>query len=86
VTWVVPGEGIALLDHPALTDGEFASVVAEARHLGEITLVTLAVDAVPGCELRLTLAGPRRLRVAVGERIGVRLDPSMVHVMPVRDR
>ena len=86
VTWVVPGEGIALLDHPALADGEFASVVAEARHLGEITLVTLAVDAVPGCELRLTLAGPRRLRVAVGERIGVRLDPSMVHVMPVRDR
>ncbi len=85
VTWVIPGEGIALLDHPPHGDGEFATVVAEARHLGEITLVTLAVDAVPGCTMRLTLAGPRRLRVAVADRIGVRLEQSMVHVMPVRD-
>jgi molybdate transport system ATP-binding protein len=88
VTWVVPGDGIALLDHAPdhAAPGAFAAVVAEARHLGEITLATLALDAVPAAALRLTLAAPQRLRVAAGERVGVRLDLALVHVMPTRRR
>ena len=84
VSWVISGDGITLLDRPAHNDGEFAAVVSEARHLGEITLATLALPDVPGASLRLTLTGPQRLRIAPGEPLGVRLDLALVHVMPVR--
>ena len=62
---------------------EFAAVITEARHLGEITLATqLALVDVLGMLLRLTLTGPQRLRIATGERLVVRLDLALVHVMP----
>ena len=90
VTWVVPGDAVALLDEPPRPgDGPahaVAAVVAEARHLGEITLATLALDAVPGAALSLTLSGPQRRRVGVGQRVGLRLDLELVHVMPIRRR
>jgi molybdate transport system ATP-binding protein len=82
VSWVISGDGIALLDHAPMAQNEFAAVVSEARHLGEITLVALALDAVPGELLRLTLTGPQRLGIHAGGRIGVRLDLTLVHVMP----
>ena len=34
----------------------------------------------------LTLSGAQRRRLAVGARVGVRLDPALVHVMPLRAR
>lgn len=84
VSWVAPGDGITLLDRPAQTDAEFDVVVAQARHLGEITLVTLSLDALPGVVLSLTLAGPQRNSVVAGSRRAVLFDRSLVHVMPVR--
>ncbi len=87
VSWVMPGDGIALLERPAQAAdeaGEFRAVVTEARHLGEITLATLALEVLPGTTLRLTLTGPQRLRIAPGEALGVRLDLAQVHVMPSR--
>lgn len=84
VTWVIAGDGITWLDRAPREVGEFAAVVTEARHLGEITLVSLALDEPAGVTMALTLAGPLRRRVAVGQRVGLRLELSLVHVMPVR--
>lgn len=58
----------------------------ESRHLGEITLATLSVDAVPGAVLVLTLAGAQRQALTPGARLRARLDPGRVHVMPLRTR
>jgi molybdate transport system ATP-binding protein len=84
VTWVIPGDGITLLERPAADPGEFAARVADARFLGEITLATLALDALPGVVLTLTLSGPQRHDLQPGAALGVRLDQGAVHVMPVR--
>ena len=86
VSWVIPGDGITLLERPPQGDGEFDAVVVEARHLGEITLATLSLSALPGSSLRLTLSGPQRLQILAGAHLGLRLDLSQVHVMPSRQR
>jgi molybdate transport system ATP-binding protein len=87
VTWVLPSDGITLIaaDGPADARADhFAAEVTEARHLGEITLATLRVPAVPGARIVLTLSGPQRQDLSPGARVGLRLDPGQVHVMPVR--
>ncbi|MBA3479488.1 MAG: ABC transporter ATP-binding protein [Lautropia sp.] len=87
VTWVIPGDGITLRDltgEGQCGPGEKAARVSDVRFLGEITLATLAIEALPGVELRLTLAGPQRRDLKVGTRLGARLDLDLVHVMPLR--
>lgn len=86
VTWVIPGDGITLLDHLPENPGEFGAKVVEARHLGEITLATFALDEMDGVQLMLTLSGPQRLAFTVGATLCVRLDLERVHVMPLRER
>ncbi len=86
VHWIVPSDGITLIDPEAQEPGDFGIEVVEARHLGEITLVTLRVEAVPGAQLVLTLAGTRRRAMVPGARFGARLDANRVHVMPLRTR
>lgn len=85
VSWVIHGEGIHLLDAPSQAPGDFCATVAELRHLGEITLVTLVLERDPGASLRLTLSGPQPAPLAPGQRTCVRLDMALVHVMPVRN-
>ena len=85
VSWVIHGEGIHLLDAPSQAPGDFCATVAELRHLGEITLVTLLLEPAPGALLRLTLSGPQPAPLAPGQRTCVRLDLALVHVMPVRN-
>jgi molybdate transport system ATP-binding protein len=84
VSWVIPGDGITVLESGLPNADEFGAIVTEARHLGEITLATLALDNVPGALLRLNFTGAQRLRITPGEKIGVRLDQGLVHVMPSR--
>ncbi len=86
VTWVVPGDGLTLHDDPPQSADEFAAIVTEARYLGDITLATLALEAVRGAQLALTLSGPQRRGIDVGRRVTVRLERTLVHVMPVRHR
>ena len=64
--------------------GDFGAEVREARHLGEITLVTLSIAAVPGARLVLTLSGAQRQDLRADAAVAVRLDLRQVHVMPVR--
>lgn len=84
VNWVIPNDGIVLMDPDAGGAGDFDAKVVEARHLGEITLATLSVDAVPGARLVLTLTGAQRQALVPGARFLARLDPGRVHVMPLR--
>ncbi len=87
VSWVIPGDGIrvqALDAADAPTAGSYAATVSEARFLGEITLATLVLDAMPGAPLQLTLAGPERRGLVVRARVAAQLDLELVHVMPVR--
>jgi molybdate transport system ATP-binding protein len=84
VNWVIPSDGITLVDLAARGNEDFVAEVTEARHLGEITLATLALGAVPGARLVLTLSGAQRQRLAVGTAVAARMDRRFVHVMPVR--
>ena len=86
VTWVIPNDGIVLIEPDARRPGDFDAEVTEARHLGEITLATLSLRAVPGARLVLTLADAQRLALTSGARVCARLDPVRVHVMPLRIR
>lgn len=84
VSWVIPSDGITLLEPGAAGAGDLLAVVSQARHLGETTLATLALQRPAGAELVLTLSGPARQALAPGQRLAARLDLEMVHVMPVR--
>ena len=89
VHWIIPSDGITLVDSttPRMNDAsDWDAQVLEARHLGEISLITLALEAVSGARLQLTLSGPQRQGVGVGGVVRVRLDLSRVHVMPMRSR
>jgi molybdate transport system ATP-binding protein len=87
VSWVVPADGIALVEPGASPDDDtFAARVTEARHVGEITLATLALTELAGVPLRLTVSGAQRRGLAVGSTLSVRLDLALVHVMPLRQR
>jgi molybdate transport system ATP-binding protein len=86
VTWVINGDGVTLLDRPAQHDDEFATVVTQARHLGEVTLATLALVGHAGVQLQLTLTGRQRTHFTVDATVVVRLDLSLAHVMPLRNR
>lgn len=84
VHWVISSEGLHLLD-PQVTAAEaWHGTVREARHLGEISLVVCELTALPGVDLRLSVAGPRRVSLQPGAALAVQLDPDLVHVMPYR--
>lgn len=85
VNWVIPSDGIALIKQQDISqENDFHAQVTESRHLGEINLLTLTVEEVAGAEFVLTLSGSFRNSLSVGTRLGIRLDLSMVHVMPIR--
>ena len=85
VNWVIPSDGIALVN-PMSTErsDDFSAEVIEARYLGEITLITLSLFAIPGAHLMLNISGTQRQNLVVGMHVGVRLNLDLVHVMPVR--
>lgn len=87
VTWVIPSDGISLLSARAQAQaGDLSATVVEARHLGETSLVTLALGCMPGTQMTLSISGAQRQDLAVGTTFVVRLDPELVHVMPIHSR
>ena len=84
VTWIVPGDGIELLDHAPAPDrpGEFAATIGDVRHLGETTLASLRLRAWPHAALSISVSGSDQRRLVPGAPIAVGLDLSKVHVMP----
>lgn len=84
VNWVIPSDGIGIFHSDTASSVMFDAVIVHAKHLGEITLVKLALGDMPGGVLNLTMAGRQRRQVKEGERHRIYLDKSMIHVMPVK--
>lgn len=88
VNWVVPGDGITLVDEAARSGepGEFEATIAEVRHLGETTLALLRLRAWPAAALSVSVAGADQRKLAAGAPVTVRVDLDKVHVMPRHNR
>ena len=85
VHWVITGDAITLVDAAASTSDDLPAKVTQVRQLGEISLATLGLVDFAETQLQLTLSGPQRGHAVVGERLALRLDRSLVHVMPSRE-
>jgi molybdate transport system ATP-binding protein len=83
VNWIIPNDGITLLDQSDVGPHDFAARVVQARYLGDTTLLNLALESLAGPQLVLTLTGSRRQDLPVGAAVHVRLDPERVNVMPL---
>lgn len=88
VTWVVPGEGLALCESAAPTDPGWLGLQARVltrHHLGDVTLLRLRAEQPAGTPLQLMLTGLPHTRLpAAGDCVQLRLDLSLVHIMPSR--
>jgi molybdate transport system ATP-binding protein len=85
VTFVIPGDAIALADaHAAGQPGHFAARVDAVSHQGEITMATLTLAMAGGQPLVLTLSGPERRGLQPGQALAVAFDLAQVHLMPLR--
>ena len=55
------------------------------HHLGDVTLLRLRAEQPAGTTLQLMLTGlPHTQLPAVGDAVALRLDLSLVHIMPSR--
>ena len=84
VHWVIPGDALALREAAPAAPGEFTVVVGQARHLGEITLATVALADWPAVRFELILSGPLQRRLAAGAAATLALDLEQIHVRPVQ--
>jgi len=84
VTWVLPGDGIELLDDGRLPDFSMAldALIADVRHLGETTIASLRLRQWPEVVLALSVSGTDQRRLVPGASVTVGLDLTKVHVMP----
>ncbi|KAI3590391.1 Molybdenum ABC transporter ATP-binding protein ModC (plasmid) [Cupriavidus sp. U2] len=84
VRWVVPGDAITLHEPSSAAPSDLPAQVVDARHLGELLLVSLSLTSLPAATLRLTLSGVAPDRFPTGATLAVRLDSDLIHVMPLR--
>lgn len=84
VAWVIQSDGLHLLHAPQDELVRLCARLTQLRNLGELSLATLELEQPAGVPLQLTLAGPQRQGLAVGQRVCVGLDREWVHVMPTR--
>lgn len=94
VRWVLAGEALEL--EPKDTKTQSPEVPnspkplwcdwSEVLELGETSLCTLVPQDLPTVRLTLTLASSqvRALRPVAGSKVGVRIAPHAIHIMPVR--
>lgn len=84
VRWVVPGDAITLHDPGSVGPDDLSAQVIDARHLGELLLISLRLTCLPTATLRLTLSGVTPDRFPIGATLAIRLDSDLIHVMPLR--
>jgi molybdate transport system ATP-binding protein len=84
LSWIIPGDAISLVDTATAQAGDFTAQITSARHLGEITMITVALVSMAGVKLAMTVSGAQRHDLKVGDRVSVRIDQKLVHVMPHR--
>jgi len=83
VSWVLPGDAIALGQGPEPA-GTWWARVQRCRHQGEVSLLELRLELPGEPRLELLLAGRERRGIAEGDRLPLAPDLQQVHVMPVR--
>ena len=88
VTWVLPGDGIELLDGDQLPGStiELDALIADVRHLGETTLANLRLREWPEVALALSVSGADQRRLVTGAPVKAALNLSKIHVMPRHER
>lgn len=92
VDWVIQSDGLTLMRPDSAHDAPSPQAIAlevrvqSVQHVGDITLMAVELDAVPGAVIRLTLTGPIRYATQIGEQLKLHLDTSWVHVMPTRHK
>ena len=86
VTWVFAGEGADLLADGAGQANTLRCEVVEQLALGETSLCSLRPAALPDQQVTLNPATAhlRSLGAAVGGSLWLRIAPSAIHIMPVR--
>jgi molybdate transport system ATP-binding protein len=92
VDWVIQSDGLTLMRPDSALGAPPPQAIAldvrvqSVQHVGDITLIAVELDAVPGAVVRLTLTGSTRYATQIGEQLKLLLDTSWVHVMPTRLR
>ncbi|WP_082668399.1 ABC transporter ATP-binding protein [Tepidimonas taiwanensis] len=92
VTWVIQRDGLTLTREPVAGDAMLPACarlpvqVCDVRHLGDLSLLVLALRDAPAVQVRLTLSGAARQQWSVGDAGLLQLDCAWVHVMPTRLR
>jgi molybdate transport system ATP-binding protein len=87
VNWVLPNDAITLdpwsdAQRTGGADPLLDAAVSDVRHLGEITLATLTLAAPAAAVITVTRTMQEGRQLVLGTRVGVRIDRSLVHVMP----
>jgi molybdate transport system ATP-binding protein len=88
VTWVIQTDGLMLQNKtdplPAHEEKHCVQVsVADIKHLGESSIISLRTDLVPEVHFRMTLTGPQRLDIEDKATMNLLLDTSWIHIMPM---
>ena len=88
VTWVIQTDGLSLRAMNTLQDDigqqtTLESIVADIKHLGESSLVTLRTHAPKEVLLHMTITGPQRALIKQEHRMTISLDTDWVHIMPL---
>jgi molybdate transport system ATP-binding protein len=88
VTWVVPGQGVALSATPDAGTCHFRCRLVDAVALGDVTQCVVELADAPRAQVTATLATQNfaALQLGVGGPVWLRLDPDSIHIMPVRHR
>lgn len=82
VAWIIPSDAIQLLDGPGSGAGAWAVEAVDVRHLGDVTLLTVAVHANGEPRLLLTVSGANGRGLRAGNALHIGVDLSAIHVMP----
>jgi molybdate transport system ATP-binding protein len=88
VTWVIQTDGLILtvpdtMSSSAIKDNTINVNVANMKHLGEFSIVTLTAETPQGVGIRLSLTGPQRAQIERHSNMLLSLDTSWIHIMPL---
>ena len=83
VAWVIPHEGISV--HAQVTIGSVPCIVHKMSSLGQIAVIEFRVQGSDKTiNWQASSAEVKRLGMSLGSLVYVQLDPSQIHIMPLR--
>jgi len=87
VSWIIQSDGLRLQESgthkPETTEHYHLQVrVDDVKHLGESSMVTLTTNDPRDVQVRITITGPQRSGIEIGQGMSLMLDSSWVHFLP----